>query len=112
MKGSLVLSLILPLLVVAATEGRPPNIEILYADDLGIGYVGCCGCTDIATPQFDALARGSPRTPSAAGCAFAGQRTPHRGAIDGGRLTDAEGTRRRGGETAVPHIGGTTCRPA
>ena len=48
----------------------------------------------------------------AAGGAFAGQCTPHRGAIDGGRLTDAEGTRSRGGETAVPHIGGTTCRPA
>ena len=90
MKGALVPSLILPPLVVAATEGRPPNIVMLYADDRGIGDVGCYGCTAIATPQIDALTRKSPRTPSAAGGAFAGQCTPHRGAIDGGRLTDAE----------------------
>ena len=50
MKGALVPSLILPLLAVAATEGRPPNIAILYADDRGIGDVGCYGCTAIATP--------------------------------------------------------------
>ena len=45
------------LLSVAASEARTPNVVILYADDMGIGDVGCYGCTDISTPQIDALAQ-------------------------------------------------------
>ncbi len=52
-------------LVLAATvfvcgisaSARTPNIIIFLADDLGIGDVGCYGCTDIRTPQIDALAQ-------------------------------------------------------
>jgi len=40
---------------------RPPNIVIFYADDMGIGDVGCYGCTDIRTPNLDALARSGAR---------------------------------------------------
>ncbi len=35
---------------------RPPNVIILYADDLGFGDVGCYGATDIPTPNVDRLA--------------------------------------------------------
>ncbi len=41
----------------AAAYGRPPNIVLLYADDMGIGDVGCYGCQDIRTPNIDHLAR-------------------------------------------------------
>ncbi len=45
----------------AAAEGRPPNVVIIYADDMGIGDVGCYGCRDIRTPNLDALARAGVR---------------------------------------------------
>jgi len=35
----------------------PPNIVILYADDLGYGDVGCYGGTGVPTPAVDRLAR-------------------------------------------------------
>lgn len=35
---------------------RPPNIIILYADDLGFGDVGCYGARSIPTPNIDRLA--------------------------------------------------------
>ena len=38
------------------TSGRPPNLILLLADDLGIGDVGAYGCKDIPTPNIDKLA--------------------------------------------------------
>lgn len=35
---------------------KPPNIIIIYADDLGYGDLSCFGATDIATPNIDRLA--------------------------------------------------------
>lgn len=35
----------------------PPNIVIIYADDLGYGDVGCYGATAVKTPNIDRLAR-------------------------------------------------------
>lgn len=34
-----------------------PNILILFADDLGYADVGAQGCTDVATPHLDSLAK-------------------------------------------------------
>lgn len=39
----------------------PPNVVIIYADDLGYGDVGAYGATEIRTPNMDALARGGVR---------------------------------------------------
>jgi len=36
--------------------GRPPNVIIVFCDDLGYGDVGCFGATRIATPNVDRLA--------------------------------------------------------
>ena len=37
-------------------RGRPPNIVVVLADDLGIGNVGCFGADAFKTPHIDALA--------------------------------------------------------
>ncbi|MBP2409011.1 sulfatase-like hydrolase/transferase [Brachybacterium fresconis] len=37
------------------TRHRPPNVVILYADDLGWGDLGCFGAEDVLTPQMDSL---------------------------------------------------------
>ena len=37
--------------------GRPPNIILIVADDLGYGDLGCYGQTFIETPNIDALAK-------------------------------------------------------
>ncbi|MEM9701044.1 MAG: sulfatase-like hydrolase/transferase [Planctomycetota bacterium] len=39
-----------------ATSADPPNVVLIYIDDLGYGDVGCYGCEDIPTPQIDRLA--------------------------------------------------------
>lgn len=38
-------------------ENRPPNILLIYADDLGYGDLSCYGATRIQTPNIDRLAR-------------------------------------------------------
>jgi arylsulfatase A len=35
---------------------RPPNVVIIFADDLGYGDLGCFGATDWTTPHLDRLA--------------------------------------------------------
>jgi len=35
---------------------RPPNVVVLFADDLGYADLGCFGSPDIRTPRLDALA--------------------------------------------------------
>ena len=39
-----------------ATE-RPPNVVLIFADDLGYGDLGCYGATKVQTPNIDRLAR-------------------------------------------------------
>ncbi len=40
-----------------AAPVTPPNILLIYADDLGYGDVGCNGATQVKTPNIDRLAR-------------------------------------------------------
>ena len=43
-------------LTLVAAEKRPPNIVLLYADDIGWGDLGCYGAKVIPTPHLDRLA--------------------------------------------------------
>src|SRR6516164_6661728 len=46
-----------PWSVHAAPPGRPPNIVLILADDLGYAELGCQGAADVRTPHIDAIAR-------------------------------------------------------
>jgi len=46
---------------VRAEDGRPPNVVLILADDLGYADVGCFGATSIRTPHIDRLAREGTR---------------------------------------------------
>src|SRR3954463_5100079 len=58
----LVLSVVVaPLAALAADpapgrSGGPPNIVLIYADDLGYSDIGCFGAQGYATPNIDRLA--------------------------------------------------------
>jgi arylsulfatase A len=41
---------------IAAQAGAPPNIVIIFADDLGYGDIGAFGAPNISTPRLDAMA--------------------------------------------------------
>lgn len=41
----------------AAPQDRPPNIVIVFADDLGYADIGCFGAKGYATPNIDRMAR-------------------------------------------------------
>lgn len=41
----------------ALDPSQPPNIVVIFADDLGYGDVGCYGATHVRTPNIDRLAR-------------------------------------------------------
>jgi arylsulfatase A-like enzyme len=44
-----------------AKQDSPPNIIIIYADDLGYGELGAYGATELKTPNMDNLANGGMR---------------------------------------------------
>ncbi|MEQ9287645.1 MAG: sulfatase [Cyclobacteriaceae bacterium] len=44
------------------TAQTPPNIIVIFADDLGYGDIGCYGAEGIKTPNLDALAAGGFRS--------------------------------------------------
>ncbi|MFM8360865.1 MAG: sulfatase-like hydrolase/transferase, partial [Verrucomicrobiota bacterium] len=52
----LALLILLLHVVPASAAGRPPNIIVLYADDLGYGDLGCYGHPTLRTPNLDRLA--------------------------------------------------------
>lgn len=41
---------------------KPPNIIVIFSDDLGYGDIGCYGAEGIKTPELDALAAGGFRS--------------------------------------------------
>ena len=44
--------------VAIGADGKaPPNVVLIYIDDLGYGDLGVYGCKDIPTPNIDRLAR-------------------------------------------------------
>lgn len=45
------------LAVEPGSTGRPPNIVLMYADNLGFGDLRCYGNTEIQSPRLDQLAR-------------------------------------------------------
>jgi arylsulfatase len=45
----------------AANADRPPNVVLIFVDDLGYADLGCYGAKAIRTPQIDALAREGTR---------------------------------------------------
>ena len=40
----------------ARAAGRPPNVVLILADDLGYGGLGCYGAKQIRTPRLDRMA--------------------------------------------------------
>ncbi|MEK6234451.1 MAG: sulfatase-like hydrolase/transferase, partial [Planctomycetales bacterium] len=42
---------------VAAAADEPPNVVVIFADDLGYGDVGCYGAKKLKTPNIDRLAK-------------------------------------------------------
>ncbi len=44
-----------------AADDRPPNVVLLFADDLGYGDLGCCGHPYARTPAIDQLAKEGTR---------------------------------------------------
>jgi len=49
------------MLVGYASRAQPPNIILIFADDLGYGDLGCYGSTIHSTPNIDALAENGIR---------------------------------------------------
>ena len=50
--GACFLSAFLP----AHAGESPPNVVLIFADDLGYGDLGCYGATKVKTPRIDSLA--------------------------------------------------------
>src|SRR5262245_13199469 len=47
---------VLALAAAPATAAEPPNVVIIFADDLGYGDLGCYGHPTIRTPNLDKMA--------------------------------------------------------
>jgi arylsulfatase A-like enzyme len=75
---------------VSTALAKPPNVIIIYADDLGYGDVGCYGATAIDTPNLDQLAAQGVRFTS--GYATAATCTPSRYSL----MTGEYGFRNKG----------------
>lgn len=51
------LFLVLSLLILHSRAETPPNVVVIFADDLGYGDTSCYGSTKVRTPNIDQLAR-------------------------------------------------------
>ena len=83
-KSSMALTIVLLLAsfhstALRASTASPPNVILIYADDLGYGDLGCYGSTINATPHLDKLAaQGMRFTQYYSACAVC---SPSRGAL-------------------------------
>lgn len=50
-------SLLFALVALASAAERPPNVVLIFTDDLGYGDLSCYGATKVQTPNIDRLAR-------------------------------------------------------
>ncbi|XP_069485571.1 arylsulfatase A-like isoform X1 [Ambystoma mexicanum] len=76
-------------LLVAFTDAKPPNIVLIYADDLGFGDLGSYGHPSSITPNLDTLAaKGLRFTDFYSSCALC---TPSRAALLTGRFQTRSG---------------------
>ncbi|GAB5405672.1 MAG: hypothetical protein Aurels2KO_39030 [Aureliella sp.] len=61
LKSNCVISVCAILLTAVSTHcvaaERPPNVVLIFADDLGYGDLGCYGATKVQTPNIDRLAK-------------------------------------------------------
>lgn len=88
------------LLSVLAAAAAPPNIVIIYADDLGFGDLGCYGATTIKTPHLDRLAEKGLRFTAA--YATSATCTPSRyGLLTGNYPWRRKGTKILAGDAAL-----------
>jgi len=111
MKRVLLLLGLFGLLLRTSGATRPPNVVLIYADDLGWGDVGCYGATAIRTPHLDRFAAQGLRFTDAH--AASATCTPSRYAL----LTGEYAWRRRGtgvlpGDAALIIEPGRTTLPA
>ena len=52
---------IFPLGLLSTAMANPPNVVVIFADDLGYGDLGCYGATKVTTPNIDRLAEQGKR---------------------------------------------------
>ncbi len=79
-------------LLCAPAAAAPPNVVVIFADDLGYGDLGCYGATKISTPNIDRLAAEGRRfTDAHAASAVC---TPSRYALMTGEYPHREGHHR------------------
>ncbi len=72
-----------------AAPDRPPNILVIFVDDLGYADLSCQGARDLATPRIDSLAAGGVRCTS--GYVSAPQCSPSRAGMMTGRYQNRFG---------------------
>ncbi len=80
-----------------AKDVDPPNILLIYGDDIGYGDLGCYGATSISTPHIDELASNGLRF--TAGYATSATCTPSRYSL----LTGEYAWRKKGTGIAPPN---------
>ena len=87
-----------------AAEARPPNVIVVFADDLGYGDLGCFGHPTIRTPNLDRMAAEGMRFTQfySAACVC----TPSRAALMTGRLPIRSGMCSDKRRVLFPNSGG------
>lgn len=97
-------ALLLAVSTATAAESRPPNIVVIYADDLGYGDLGCFGHPTIRTPNLDRMAKEGLRWTQfySAACVC----TPSRAALMTGRYPIRNGMCSDRRRVLFPNSGG------